>query len=402
MKRAVLLVQLGTPLSPKVAHVRRYLREFLSDPRVVDLHPLLWRPILYLFVLPFRPFRSARAYARIWDEERMAFPLAAITHRFSAEVAKASKEFGDFFVEHAFLLATTPTISEAWDRLEKAQVEDILVVPLFPQYSESTVAAVMDKVFAEARRRVHLPRLTLLTHFHRTKAFVESSVRQIEKYWKEWNRQAPVDALVLSFHGYPKRRILYKGDPYYRHCFETLTLIRQKLTAIPPERVHMAFQSRFGREEWTTPATDAFIKNHLKGQRIAIYCPSFVVDCLENLDEIGHELAGEVRSMGMGGELLLIPALNDDPQWCRQFARFLSRPQQTTEESLDPSLYQHQHQHQYQHIPEQKMSTPPLSPPGQIVFKNRLSHPLYGSRGVFYHLSSLSRFSTALLDGPHG
>ena len=351
-KRAVLLVQLGSPRSAKPKDVRSYLRKFLSDPRVVDLPAFLWFPILYLFVLPTRTGRSAQAYARILTKD--GFPLVFFTERFAMKVKKYLQ--GDFMVEYAFILGE-PSISRVWRRLLDQEVQEITIVPLFPQYSESTTASVMDRITDEIRKTACLPKLTFMTEFYDSKAFIDSSVRQIKKYWRQFNETSTVDLLVISFHGMPKRRIISKKDPYYRHCYATFMLLQAGL-GLTPDLLKMTFQSRFGGEEWLTPYTDEFVIQKVRAgqQRVAVYCASFVVDCLETIDEIGHELACKVKPWG--GEILLIPALGDDQIWCEQFSSHLKKPSLY---EVDPSLLKR--------IPELKMQSPPLSVQAKSTLK---------------------------------
>ncbi|TNE96734.1 MAG: ferrochelatase, partial [Deltaproteobacteria bacterium] len=261
-KTKVVLVQLGSPKSPAVSDVRKYLKEFLGDPRVVDINPLAWKLILNLFVLPFRPKRSAKAYSRIWEGD--GFPLVRITKEFAVEVQK-NLNSDEIEVESAFLLSE-PRVSEIWDKWEKELDEsenparDLLVIPMFPQYSESTIASGLDALGKEIEGRVRIPNLKVLTDFHKSKAFIDNSVRQIQNHLKEWKDEGKnIDDFVISFHGIPKRRVIYKKDRYYQDCYETFKLIKDRITEIDSSRIHMTFQSRFGSEEWLTPYTDEFV-----------------------------------------------------------------------------------------------------------------------------------------------
>lgn len=317
-KIKVIIGQLGSPKSTKVSDVREFLKEFLKDPRVVDAHPLYWKIILNLFVLPFRPKRSSKAYERIYEEG--TFPLITNT----IQVAESLKPHLDpnLELDHAFLLST-PRAGDIMDKWEKEdpfeRAQKLLILPQFPQYSESTIASVVDAIGGEFKKRVNIPTFTIVNSYHRSKAFIDHSVRKIEESLKA---HPDMNELVLSFHGIPLRRVIDKKDIYLQHCLETFELIKSKLSVSIP--VSMTFQSRFGREVWLGPYTDETVVNKVKqgAKKIGVYCPSFVVDCLETTDEIGHELAHQVREAG--GELVHIPCLNADPDWIKDYAEFIN------------------------------------------------------------------------------
>jgi ferrochelatase len=321
-KTKVVFVQLGSPKSPKVADVRAYLREFLADPRVVDINPFLWKIILNLFVMPFRPKRSAFLYARIWDGN--SFPLITITTAFTEKV-RSFLTSEKVEVEHAFLLSS-PKVSDVWDQWEKdpEPAKKLKIIPMFPQYSEATIASGLDALGGVIKNRVKIPELSVITNFHTSKAFIDNSVRQIEDQLQKFRAEGkPADVLLLTFHGIQKRRINDKGDVYYKHCFETFYLIRERLKGIPARKIKMTFQSRFGSEEWLTPYTENTVATLIKkGEKnIAVYSPSFVADCLETMDELGVELKEKAHQAG--GDILFIPCLNANDQWCRDFAHYV-------------------------------------------------------------------------------
>jgi ferrochelatase len=362
-KTKVVLVQLGSPKSPAVSDVRKYLKEFLGDPRVVDINPLAWKLILNLFVLPFRPKRSAKAYSRIWEGD--GFPLVRITKEFAVEVQK-NLNSDEIEVESAFLLSE-PRVSEIWDKWEKELDEsenparDLLVIPMFPQYSESTIASGLDALGKEIEGRVRIPNLKVLTDFHKSKAFIDNSVRQIQDHLKEWKDEGKnIDDFVISFHGIPKRRVIYKKDRYYQDCFETFKLIKDRITEIDSSRIHMTFQSRFGSEEWLTPYTDEFVTELVENghKDVAVYCPSFVADCLETIDEIGDELQHEVKPIG--GNIHFIPCLNIDKQWTKDFASFIETQVKGSLDQKDEVEYRLEKK-DYQEMEQPTMEQPPLS-----------------------------------------
>ena len=327
-KTKVVFVQLGSPEAPTPRALRKYLAEFLGDPRVIDINPWVWKLILYGFVLPFRPRKSAALYARIWDGE--SFPLITNTEGFTDRVREALKTIdpeGYVEVNHAFLLSP-PYVHEVYDSWEDdlrngTGATKLMVIPMFPQYSESTIASGIDALGKELSKRVKIPTFEVITNFHRTHAFIDNSVRQVDSRLEELKtRGVTVDRLMISFHGMQKRRIVEKGDDYYRHCYETYRLIVDRLQHIDPDQTVMTFQSRFGSEEWITPYTETVAEKLVADghQHIAIYSPSFVADCLETTDELGHELANEVEEWG--GTLYPIECLNMDEQWCQDFARY--------------------------------------------------------------------------------
>ena len=327
-KTKVVFVQLGSPEAPTPKALRKYLGEFLADPRVIDINPWVWKLILYCFVLPFRPRKSAALYARIWDGE--SFPLITNTAGFTEQVRAALKDIdqdGRVEVNHAFLLSP-PYVHDVYDSWEEdlkrgEGATKLMVIPMFPQYSESTIASGIDALGKELAKRVKIPTFEVITNFHRTHAFIDNSVRQVDEHLKRLAEQGvTIDRLMVSFHGMQKRRVVSKGDDYYRHCYETYRLIVDRLQHIAPEHTVMTFQSRFGSEEWITPYTEKVAERLVADghKRIAIYSPSFVVDCLETTDELGHELAKDVESWG--GMLYPIECLNMNAQWCEDFARY--------------------------------------------------------------------------------
>jgi ferrochelatase len=347
-KTKIVLVQLGSPKSPSVKDVRSYLREFLGDPRVVDINPTLWKIILNLFVLPLRPYKSAKLYERIWDGK--GFPLIDKSLKFGEDL-NFKLENEDIEVDVAFVLSN-PRFSHIWDKWEsedpKSRAHKWIIIPMFPQYSEATTASVKDVFFHEMKKRTQIPAFEFISNFHTSKAFIENSARKINE---TLSRESFSD-LVISFHGIPKRRPLYKGDPYYQHCYETFELIKERVDK--NVNIHMTFQSRFGSEEWLTPYTDEYVMNLVdKGaENIAVYCPSFVTDCLETIDEIGFELKNEVEEVG--GKLTQVECLNNDESWQNDFADFIKiHTKDNNELSFDPP--------EGTNMPKLEMNSEPLS-----------------------------------------
>jgi ferrochelatase len=357
-KIKVILGQLGSPKSTKVSDVRKYLREFLGDPRVVDINPLLWKIILNLFVLPFRPKRSAEAYARI--KEPAGFPLVLNTEKVAA--ALAPKLDANLELNHIFLLSNPRLgpVLDAWEQEDPfTRAQKVLVLPQFPQYSESTIGAVVDAIGGELKTRVNIPGITVVNCYHRSRAFIDHSVRKIREQLKQ---HPDIQELVISFHGIPLRRVLEKKDIYLLHCLETFELIKRQLATSLP--ISMTFQSRFGSEVWLGPYTDATVEDKIRQgvKKIGVYCPSFVVDCLETTDEIGNELGHAVKDLG--GELVHIPCVNADPEWINDYAHFINVYANGSEADKNALFYPIDVKERYQNvITEQAQHAPSKMPP---------------------------------------
>ncbi len=357
-KTKVIIAQLGSPRSTKVSDVRAYLKEFLGDRRVVDINPILWKIILNLFVLPFRPKKSAEAYSRI--AERDGFPLVLNTER----VARALKPHLDPNLElnHVFLLSH-PRLGEVLDQWEKEPVgeraSNVLVLPQFPQYAESTIASVVDAIGGEFKNRVNLPSFSVVNSYHRSRAFIDNGVRKIRE---TLSANKDIEELIISFHGIPLRRVLEKKDIYLLHCLETYELIKHQLDLDIP--ISMTFQSRFGSEVWLGPYTDKTVMKKIESgvKKIAVYCPSFVVDCLETTDEIGNEMGHDVKEKG--GALIQIPCLNTDPEWIRDYAHFINTYANGSQVERDKLFYECHLEGRYEAvIKEQEKEAPSKLPP---------------------------------------
>ena len=303
----ILLVNLGTPAAPTAAAVRRYLAEFLSDPRVVEIPRALWLPILYGVILAVRPARSARKYAEIWSPE--GSPLAVHSAR-QAALLRATLGAQAPMVEHAMRYGA-PSVAAALDRMRAAGCDRILVVPLYPQYAASTTASTFDAVSAWLARARNVPELRLVKHFHDHPAYVAALAAGVRRHWEAHGRSAK---LVMSFHGLP-RFALERGDPYHCECQATGRLLAEAL-GLAPEQYMVTFQSRFGRAEWLQPYTEpSLIELARQGiGRVDVVCPGFVADCLETLEEIG--IGAKQAFLAHGGrEFRLVPCLNEAPEW---------------------------------------------------------------------------------------
>ena len=295
----VLLVNLGTPDAPTAASVRRYLAEFLSDRRVVEIPALLWQPILRGIILPTRPRRSAEAYAQVWTEP--GSPLAAITQR-QADALRPVLS-ARVTVSHAMRYGR-PAIGPAIDALTRAGCRRILVVPLYPQYCAATTATVVDAVSAHLATLRWQPTLRFLPPYGDDPAYIGALKASIDAHLAALDFEP--DLLVASFHGMPERtRTL--GDPYHDQCRATARLLGEALA----RPVGVAFQSRFGRAKWLEPATDATLARlGREGKRVAIFAPGFAADCLETLEELA--IRGKEQFAAAGGtHFAYLPCLND-------------------------------------------------------------------------------------------
>ena len=302
-RTGLLLINLGTPDAPEPAAVRRYLAQFLSDPRVIEIPRLLWAPILHGIILRTRPKKSAHAYAQVWTDE--GSPLAAITRR---QAQALQKRLGDKLIVDFAMRYGNPGIAGAVDRMVAAGCERVLAAPLYPQYCAATTASAQDAVFAALASHRWQPALRTLPAYHDDPAYIGALQASFERQLNGLDFEP--QRLLLSFHGMPKRT-LELGDPYHCHCQKTARLLGEAL-AIPTD---IAFQSRFGRAKWLEPATDEFLAAYPgKGvTRITIAAPGFSADCVETIEELG--IRGHETFMEAGGEQFArLDCLNDSPE----------------------------------------------------------------------------------------
>ncbi|MCX2563394.1 ferrochelatase [Acetobacter thailandicus] len=307
-KPGILLLNLGTPEDTDYRSVRRYLSEFLSDRRVIEASPVVWKPILQGVVLTVRPGKSGKAYKRIWDKETNESPLRRYT-RDQAEALARRFEADNVPVVWAMRYGT-PSVAQGLKTLLEQGCDRILAVPLYPQYSATTTATANDQFFRALMRLRNQPAIRTLPAFadHPTyiKALADSVRDTISK-----QTEAP-QMVVASFHGLPKAYI-NKGDSYLTDCIRTMTALREEL-GMTEDMLPMTFQSRFGPAKWLEPATASFIEElPARGiKNIAVITPGFITDCIETLDEIGNEVCEEFIAKG-GEQFTLIPCLNDSP-----------------------------------------------------------------------------------------
>ena len=301
----ILLVNLGTPSEPTPGAVRKYLAQFLSDPRVIELPRLIWWLILHGVILRVRPARSAAAYAKIWTDKGSPLMLhcediaEALGEQLSARLS------GSVNVELAMSYGE-PSIESALDRLHARFARRVLVLPMYPQYSNTTTGSVFEAVTRTIARRRWIPEFRFINHYHDSKGFISALAASVRDHW---DRRGRGERLLFSFHGVP-RRTLMSGDPYHCQCQKTARLVAETLE-LGEDDWFVSFQSRVGREEWLTPYTDETLEEwgrHGVGD-IDVICPAFSVDCLETLEEISLEGADQLKEAG-GGELRYIPCLN--------------------------------------------------------------------------------------------
>jgi len=310
-RAAVLLINLGTPAAPTAAALRPYLKEFLSDPRVVEIPALLWWPILHGVILTVRPRRSAAKYASIWTPE--GSPLRVHSEQQALLLRGWLGERGlDMDVALAMRYGE-PSVASVLGQLRERGVDRLLVVPLYPQYSAAATATAFDAVGAVLARTRNVPEVRWVRHFCDHARYIDALKQRVLDHWRKFGRVVDEGGtLVMSFHGVP-RRTLELGDPYHCQCHKTARLLAEAL-GLETGQYAVTFQSRFGRAEWLRPYTAAVLEElGRKGaRRVDVVCPGFVADCLETLEEIAMEGRDTFLRAG-GGAFHYIPALNDSP-----------------------------------------------------------------------------------------
>ncbi len=302
----ILLVNLGTPEAPTAAAVRRYLAEFLWDPRVVEIPRPLWWLILHLIVLPFRPVLTARKYKTIWTAD--GSPLLAISQRQTIAIAQRLETLCPGSVKVALgMRYGKPSIPQALRDLRDAGVQRLLLMPLYPQYSAATTATAFDALARELMTWRWLPELRMNRSYHDDPGYINALAESVQEVWGD---DQPAERLLFSFHGLPKRNLL-AGDPYHCECQKTARLVAEQL-GLDEADWDVAFQSRFGRAEWLKPYTSELLKEWAKNgvRSVDVICPGFAADCLETLEEIDVENRHIFMKAG-GKNYRYIPALND-------------------------------------------------------------------------------------------
>lgn len=303
----ILLLNLGTPDAPDTPSLRRYLKQFLSDSRVIELPRWKWWPILNLIVLRTRPARSAAAYREVWDHDGEGSPLMRISREQQRGLqARLEAQMAGPVIVALGMRYGNPSVATALAELREAGARRILVLPLYPQYAASTTASTFDAVFDELKTWRWIPELRFIGHYHRDDGYIDALAASVREHIAVHGQP---DRLVMSFHGVPER-YLHSGDPYHCECHVTGRLLAERLGLTEGEWM-VTFQSRFGREEWIKPYTDETLKA-LPGQgvkHVSVICPGFSADCLETIEEIGGENREYFLEAG-GENYHYIPALN--------------------------------------------------------------------------------------------
>jgi len=316
----VLMINLGTPDAPDAASIRRYLREFLSDRRVVDLPAWLWQPVLHGLLLPLRTRKLVTRYAQVWLED--GSPLLVWSQRQASAVQARLAADNQANVHVALSMRYgQPSIAHALQTLQNKGCGRILIVPMYPQYARSTTATAVDAVTAQAAKLPTPPDLRVIEDFHDEPEYVNALAAQLTRHWAQHGRS---EKTLLSFHSLPVKMIR-QGDPYHDQCLQTAVHLRQRL-GMDEENLQITFQSRFGRQQWLQPCTLETLGDWGRQgvKSVDVLCPGFLADCLETLEEI--QLRGRAAFLEAGGQTLhYLPCLNDDAGWAQGFADIITR-----------------------------------------------------------------------------
>jgi ferrochelatase len=316
----VLVVNLGTPDSPSYFAVQRYLREFLGDRRVIDTPRLIWLPLLYGIILPFRPIRTVRNYRKVWM--RGGSPLAVYSKRLSAKIgALLQSRMGDDVRVALAMTYGNPSIASAIQALAEQNVKKLLVLPLYPQYCSSTTGSVFDRTAQVLERWRWLPETRFVNDYFDDRGYIDALTASIENHWAQAGGRSH---LLFSYHGIPAVYV-EEGDPYQDQANTTTQLVVEQLGLAPEDYSH-CYQSRFGSVVWLQPYTEDTLKELAKRglRKLTVVSPSFAVDCLETLEEVAMEYRDKFLELG-GDELSLVPALNDDDRHAGMLTAIIER-----------------------------------------------------------------------------
>jgi len=316
----VLVVNLGTPDAPSYFAVQRYLREFLGDRRVINTSRLIWLPLLFGVILPFRPFRTVRKYRSIWLHE--GSPLAVYSQRLTAKVGKVLQaDLGDQVRVELAMTYGNPSITRALESLSEQNVKKLLVLPLYPQYCSSTTGSVFDRTSRALQRWRWLPETRFVNDYYRDAAYIEALAARILEHWAQVGERSH---LLFSYHGIPAAYVA-EGDPYQAQSEATTRAVVQRLGLTSDQWSH-CYQSRFGSVVWLQPYTEDTLKDLARRgmRKLTVVSPSFAVDCLETLQEVAMEYRDKFLELG-GERLTLVPALNDDDRHAQVLAAIVKR-----------------------------------------------------------------------------
>ena len=304
-KTGVLIINLGTPDSTSWFDVRKYLKEFLSDNRVIEVNPVIWQIILNLFILTFRPSKTAKAYKKIWMKDENMSPLLYYTKKQSEKISKLIKR-ENLLIDFAMRYGN-PSVKSKIYKLHEQGCENLVILPLYPQYAAATTATVCDEVYRTLMKMRWQPSLKIIPHYESDPLYIDALVKSINKKISEINWRP--DLIIASYHGIPKK-YFDKGDPYHCYCHKTTRLVSEKFNSI---KIKTTFQSRFGPQAWLQPYTDKTLESLPKEgiKNILVICPGFSSDCVETLEEI--LIQGKESFLNSGGENFdMVPCLNDN------------------------------------------------------------------------------------------
>ena len=301
----VLIINLGTPDSTNWFDIRKYLREFLSDRRVIEVNPIIWQIILNLFILNFRPSKTAKAYKEIWMNDKNISPLLYYTKKQAEKISNSfAKE--NMVIDFAMRYGN-PSIKSKIHKLHKMGCENLVILPLYPQYAAATTATVCDEVYKTLMKMRWQPSLKIIPHYESDQLYIDALVNSINKKINEIGWKP--DLIIASYHGIPKK-YFDKGDPYHCYCHKTTRLISEKFNSI---KIKTTFQSRFGPQEWLQPYTDKTLESLPNEgiKNVLTICPGFASDCVETLEEI--QIQAKESFLNSGGENFdMVPCLNDN------------------------------------------------------------------------------------------
>ena len=317
-KNGVLIINLGTPDSTSWWDIRKYLKEFLSDRRVIEVNPILWKVILNIFILTFRPSKTAHAYKKIWRKDTNESPLLYFTKNQTKKIQEKIQN-EQIIVDFAMRYGN-PSIKSKLSLLKEKGCENLIILPLYPQYAAATTATVCDEVYRSLMKMRWQPSLQIIPHYESDSLYIDALINSIKRKIEEINWKP--DLILSSYHGIPKS-YFDKGDPYHCYCHKTTRLMREKFSEV---EIQTTFQSRFGPEEWLTPYTDKTLET-LPGKgvkNLLVICPGFASDCVETLEEIN--IQGRESFIDKGGKNFeLVPCLNDNPDHIKLFTKLIRK-----------------------------------------------------------------------------
>ena len=318
-KNAVLLINLGTPSSTSVKDIKKYLKEFLSDNRIIEINKFLWWFILNLIILNVRPAKTAKTYKEIWMKDINQSPLRYYTNQQKIRLSKKFKN-ENLIIDYAMRYGE-PSISSKIKALKDKGCENIIILPLYPQYSSATIGSVCDAVFRSLLKMRWQPSIQIVPHYESHPLYIEALKNSLNNCISDLKWKPEI--IIASYHGIPKRYFL-KGDPYHCHCHKTTRLLKEKFKKKIPFLT--TFQSRFGPEEWLTPYTEETLISLAKAntKNVLIICPGFSSDCIETLEEINLR-AKEVFLRNGGKNFLMVPCLNDNDNHINLLANLVKR-----------------------------------------------------------------------------